>query len=139
MKRYKVSFCGDLGLYPFRELILSFHAQEENGALYIRSERITKKIYFQDGFPIYAQSNSAHDSLLRKMLDKGLLDLETLLKFQERNVDNDKPFEMVLFQEGLLNGEQYQELEKERIHDILVDLMRWDDGSYYYRFDFERP
>jgi len=137
--KMKVSYCGDLGQFAFPELILSLQAQRETGALFVRRERITHKIYLREGTPFFAQSNSAKFSLWRFFAEKQKSSPQEMAKLLEKISESEDCSEQTLLCGDFISPQDFWSLQLERFQAILQDVIYWTEGAYYYQFDETLP
>lgn len=139
MNPEKISFVGDLKNFPLRYLFFSLHAQRETGALLVRRDKVFRKVFFQNGQPVFVQSNKASESTVRRCYEKNIIGLSQLATLDEQTKQNGKKRAELIVENGWIDGHDFNRLENERIHSILEDLARWQYGSYLYVFDQQPP
>ncbi len=139
MNEVNISFFGDLEQFSTRNLFVSLQAQRETGALYLQHERITKKVYFLNGQPVLAQSTAPRDHLPRQLYRENRITLDQLEAVAAQQRQSGKDIESILVELKIVSPEELIAIRKKIIHAILLDVVRWSAGQYYFRFDADYP
>ncbi len=122
---------GRLEDWPFPRLLLEIHQQRFDGALTLSRERIGKRFLFQQGTPVYAESNLASESLGVQLMDAGQLtraDYNKVAAYIERH---DCKEGKALLDLGLLDPRGLFEALKHQVRIRMVECFGWPQGEFY--------
>jgi len=67
---------GSLADHPLPRILVELHKRRFDGILSLRRDRVEKRVLFQGGAPVMAESNAASESLTAQLVDAGLLERE---------------------------------------------------------------
>lgn len=129
---------GELGEVHLVELLGRAYAGKLTGRLDLARGRQKKEIYFFNGMPVFASSQTASENLLEVMIQfKGLgpddaLQLRTLQR--ERHLP---PSDLVRLL-GLVSDAELYALEVETCTQIMLEACGWSDGSFQFRAGEDR-
>lgn len=134
-----ISEQGVLGEQPLPWLILELHRASWSGALLLTRDRVSKRFLFQDGIPVYAESNLGSESLGTQLMDSGLLsrpDYEKITAHVERS---GCPEGAALLELGLLKPRDLFDALKDQVRIRLVECFGWPTGEYHLDGDSQPP
>ncbi len=72
--------CGDLSQTPFAELLLGLARDRFDGAIDFERDDVRKRILWQRGLPVMAESNLSAESLAKALRDRSLIDRDQFQK-----------------------------------------------------------
>lgn len=138
-REYITSFYGRFGELSFSDLLHSLDAQKETGALYLRHDRVLKRLYFQKGRIVYAQTSLVQENLLRRLVAMERLSAplpDELLEASRR-----QPFSLTEWavSSGRLRPEEISEVIDPLMRQRILEIFRWTDGEYVFLFDEPAP
>ncbi len=124
---------GDLALTPFARLVGRLSERKARGALLLQKSVIKKVVFFDDGRPIFVQSNLLSESLGQVMLQERLVaedELEMALSEKRRT---GRPLGDVLVGNGTISEHNLAFALERQMERKLFDLFSWLEGTYRYR------
>ncbi len=116
------------------ELLLKGFSEELTGVLYLKREEILKELYLKHGKIVWAVSNSDVDTIENILVSDNKVDAQTisLLKSESKNtIDLGKS----LVEKGIITFEEFVEYSKGQLNKILLSVLKWGDGVYYFSKD----
>ena len=131
----EVSFIGHLTDIPVGDLLNSLKMQQENGLLYFRKDKITKKLFFSGGLLTLVQSNLSRESLLRHLLAESVIDIEQFNEILKLAIEKNSTPESVLYEEAILTAGVLSEALLTVMRNRIIDLFSWEEGHYAFFFD----
>lgn len=131
----EVSFIGHLTDIPVGDLLNSLKMQQENGLLYFRKDKITKKLFFNGGLLTLVQSNLSRESLLRHLLAESVIDIEQFNEILKLAIEKNCTPELVLYEEAILTAGGLSEALLTVMRNRIIDLFSWEEGHYAFFFD----
>jgi tetratricopeptide (TPR) repeat protein len=130
---------GELQEQPLPWLILELYLSGWSGALLLSRARVGKRFLFQEGIPVYAESNLASESLGIQLMDAGLLDRGDYNRVTA-HIDRSGCKEgAALLELGLLKPRALFEALKEQVRIRLVECFGWPAGEYHLDADSQPP
>ncbi|MGI9590337.1 MAG: DUF4388 domain-containing protein, partial [Myxococcota bacterium] len=122
---------GVLEEQPLPWLILELHRAGWSGALLLSRERTGKRFLFQNGIPVYAESNLASESLGIQLMDAGLLSRGDYGKVTSHIERSGCKEGAALLELGLLNPRDLFDALKDQVRIRLVECFGWPTGEYH--------
>ncbi len=130
---------GSLGDRPPELLLLDGYDHAFTGKLTLDQENFSRRIYFQNGFPVSADSSAISESLGNSLVALKLIDRETQEKASALMVSEGVQFgQMLLKMEALTNDQLFQGIRK-HIYRILVQAICMRKGRYQFESLKELP
>lgn len=121
---------GELSHLAVPRLLLALRRQRYDGALVLERDRTSKRVLFQGGVPVFAESNLPSESLGVQLLDDGVIDREQHARVsalvQERGVKEGA----ALLEMGVLPPRQLFTALKDQVRRRLVSCFAWGDGRF---------
>lgn len=121
---------GELAQLPVPRLLLALRRERYDGALRLTRDRVEKRILFQSGVPVFAESNLPSESLGVQLLDDGRIDRAQHARIsglvQEKGV---KEGAALLELEALSPREIFEGL-KDQVRRRILSCFAWPDGCY---------
>lgn len=124
---------GDLSRLSFGRLVGRLARDEAGGALLVERSAAKKVVFFEQGRPVFVQSNLLAESLGQVLLHERLLteaDLEQALLHNRRS---GRPLGDVVVDRDLMTEHQLAFALERQMEQKLFDLFGWVDGSFRYR------
>lgn len=130
---------GRLEELPFPRLLLELQAARFDGALVLSRDRIGKRVLFQQGSPVFAESNLASESLGVQLMDAGRLSRQdynrVVAHTQARGCKEGK----ALLDLGLLKPRELFDALKDQVRIRIVECFGWPQGEFQLDADSAPP
>jgi tetratricopeptide (TPR) repeat protein len=121
---------GSLRDTPLPKLLLELYRGRFNGSLRLTRERLEKTFLFQEGVPIFAESNLASETLGVQLMDAGRISradhVEVSSYVQEKKCKEG----VALLDMGLLDPKSLFAALKEQVRMRIVDCFAWPRGEF---------
>ncbi len=121
---------GTLKETPLPRLLLDLHRARFDGSVCLRRERLEKHFLFQQGIPIFAESNRASETLGVQLMDSGRITRDDHARvsayLQEHRCKEGK----ALLDLGILDPKTLFVALKEQVRARVVDCFGWPDGEF---------
>lgn len=121
---------GELAQLPVPRLLLALRRERYDGALRLTRDRVEKRILFQRGVPVFAESNLPSESLGVQLLDDGRIDREQHARVsglvQEKGVKEGA----ALLELAALSPREIFEGLKDQVRRRILGCFAWPDGCY---------
>lgn len=131
----KLNYIGHIPDIPFGEILYSLQVQKETGLLYVRRDKIAKRIYFNRGRLIHAESPLVREQSITALIQHQLLDIPAGIDILERSVESGTHPETLLMNEGQPPEEKIAEVLRQLIRERLLEVFAWQDGQFAFFFD----
>jgi len=121
---------GRLAETPFPRLLLRLQRERFGGALLLTRRRVEKRLLFQQGAPVYAESNLASESLGLQLLDAGRLarkDYERLVATVAREQWKEGK---ALLELSLIDPRGLFEALRDQVRLRIVECFGWPEGEF---------
>lgn len=120
------------------ELVWELSQARQTGVLEIRSPEGLACVHFVDGWPVFVESSSLHDSLGRLMLGEGLLTQEQYAQALRRMTDDliageDVRFGEVVVELGFVTADQVVTTLRRQVKEKLVNLCHLVEPEMEFR------
>jgi tetratricopeptide (TPR) repeat protein len=121
---------GRLEETPLPRLLLDLHRARFEGTLSLRRERMEKSFLFQEGVPVFAESNLASETLGVQLMDAGKLTREDHARVS-RHVSQKRCKEgKALLDLGLIEPKVLFLALKDQVRQRIVDCFGWPQGTF---------
>jgi len=121
---------GDLRKQPLPRLLIDLYRARFDGSLTLRRERAEKRFLFQQGVPIFAESNLASETLGVQLLDAGRITRGEHTRVC-RHVESKQCREgAALLELGLIEPKALFIALKEQVRQRLFDCFAWTRGEF---------
>jgi tetratricopeptide (TPR) repeat protein len=130
---------GELSDQPLPWLILELYRSGWSGALLLSRARVGKRFLFQEGIPVYAESNLPSESLGIQLMDAGLLDRGDYNRVTAHIERNGCKEGAALLELGLLKPRDLFDALKEQVRIRLLECFGWPAGEYHLDADSQPP
>ncbi len=107
---------------------LAFH--KTTACLNLRSERLMKVLFFQDGEIVFAVSNQMRETLGRHLLGRGQIDEDAYRRGLEAMRVEGKKMGEFLVQEELLAAGAVYDAVRQNVVDKILDVFTWGQGDF---------
>jgi tetratricopeptide (TPR) repeat protein len=130
---------GHLEELPLPRLLLELHTARFDGALVLSRDRIGKRVLFQQGSPVFAESNLASESLGVQLMDTGRLSRpdydRVVAHIEARGCQEGK----ALLELGLLKPRELFDALKDQVRIRTVECFGWPQGEFQLDADAAPP
>ncbi|MEN8153707.1 MAG: DUF4388 domain-containing protein [Acidobacteriota bacterium] len=116
------------------ELLLKGFSSELSGVLYLKREEILKELYLNKGKLVWAVSNSEVDMIENLLISEKKVDAQTISVLRGE-VKDSLELGKLLVEKGLITFEELIEFSKSQLKKILLSILKWGDGVYYFSKD----
>src|SRR5262245_31034529 len=121
---------GRLEETPLPRLLLDLHRARFEGTLELRRDRMEKTFLFQEGVPVFAESNLASETLGVQLMDAGRLTREDHARVT-RHVSQHRCKEgKALLDLGLIEPKALFLALKDQVRQRIVDCFGWPQGTF---------
>ncbi len=118
-------------------LFLGLRAGKKTGIAVFEQNRAVKKVYFKEGYVLFASSNLDNDRLGECLLRVGAITREQYDISVELLKKTEKKQGAILLELGILSSKDLVASVQLQVASIILSLFSWRDGSY--RFDEGPP
>lgn len=124
---------GDCRETPFLELLSRALRLQTTGILTLREGQRIRRLYFANGFPVFARSNLIQESLLRYLLREGRINNETYRKhFHQIKEERWRPG-VSLVREGIVSLTELNRSHRSLIARIVTRCFGWYGATFEYQ------
>lgn len=113
------------------KLLLTLFEQALTGILYLKNEDALKVLYLNRGKLIWAISNSDGDKLENILLDRKMVEIDTLKKVKREAHVSDS-IGKLLVGKGLITLEELIDTSKAQLRRIIQSVLKWGDGGFQF-------
>jgi tetratricopeptide (TPR) repeat protein len=122
---------GRLEEQPLPWLLLELHLSRWSGALLLSRDRVGKRFLFQEGIPVFAESNLASESLGIQLIDAGKLSRADHNKVTSHIERTGCKEGTALLELGLMKPRELFDALKDQVRIRLVECFGWPAGEYH--------
>jgi len=135
-ERDRIFLGGFISEVPFLFFLYAVYANKVNGVGAIKANGISKNLIFQDGRLIRAATNRKEERIGNIIIQRESLTPTTLDMLVDDASEQGKKIGQYLVEKGLLSLDALQEILSQQMEQILVDIILWQRGYFYF---LERP
>ena len=135
-ERDRIFLGGFISEVPFLFFLYAVYANKVNGVGAIKANGISKNLIFQEGRLIRAATNRKEERIGNIILQRESLTPTTLDMLVDDASEQGKKIGQYLVEKGLLSLDALQEILSQQMEQILVDIILWQRGYFYF---LERP
>lgn len=121
---------GELADHDVAELMARVQASGFTGRIRFTRGEHEKRLYFDEGAPVFATSSYPNDRLGDLLWREGKLTREQMQKTRELSVEPGRRTAQTLVEMGLLKSSEIFPALRRSVEEIFWSLFGWDDGSY---------
>jgi tetratricopeptide (TPR) repeat protein len=121
---------GRLEETPLARLLLDLHRARFEGTLELRRDRMQKTFLFQEGVPVFAESNLASETLGVQLMDAGRLSREDHARVSQHVSQHRCKEGKALLDLGLIEPKALFLALKDQVRQRIVDCFGWPQGSF---------
>jgi hypothetical protein len=134
--RDRIFLGGFISEVPFLFFLYAVYANKVNGVGAIKANGISKNLIFQEGRLIRAATNRKEERIGNIIIQRESLTPTTLDTLVNDAAEQGKKIGQYLVEKGLLSLDALQEILSQQMEQILVDIILWQRGYFYF---LERP
>lgn len=123
---------GAIGFLSAPELLRDLFARKATGQLVVYSGETIKKIFFKNGFVIFATSTLAGDRLGEVLLAKGMVTRDQFEESASQVLATGRKQGTILVQIGALSPKDLFRGLIAQVREIVVSLFLWDTGNWRF-------
>jgi hypothetical protein len=127
---------GFISEVPFLFFLYAVYTNKVNGIGAIKANGVSKNLVFHEGRLVKAATNRREERIGNIILQKERLTPATLDMLVNDAAGQGKKIGQYLVEKGLLSLDALQEILSLQMEQILVDIISWQRGYFYF---FERP
>lgn len=131
-KRPEPARSGSLKDTSVPRLLNAFWQAKHSGELVLHKAPAVKVVAFQEGRPIYAASNLAHERFARFVARRGLLREDDLQAVAELAREEKLRTGVAMVRLGVITEEQRTDLLHQQIREIIWSTFTWTEGDYTF-------
>ncbi len=135
---FVADFQGSLSDKAIAETIREANVDRKTGILHLERQGLNKRIYFDEGSIVFANSDSDSDRLGQFLIRSGKIDENMLSTALQAMKESGRRFGRTVVELGVMNEESMTELVAEQVREIIASLFEWDSGNYGFE-PIERP
>lgn len=136
---YTTSFYGRFRELSFSDLIHSLAVQKETGALYLRHDKVLKRLFLDQGRIVYVQSSLVQENLFRKLVEMGRIAIPLPGDLVAQAKTPGFSLTAWAVRNGFLRPDEVAPLLGELAERRVLEVFRWRDGDYLFIFDEPVP
>lgn len=122
---------GTFDEFPGAVVLSHLHNHKVTGVLTCKG-RCKKGVYIESGIPIYVNSDDPDETYARMMVADGKITEEQLDESAKKAKLAGTTLGRMLVTEGYLNSKELAEYMVNEVHERLIDLFGWTQGTYNY-------
>ncbi len=126
---------GNLSDFSLPDVFQLIQLSRKTGVLRISRAGSEGTIWFREGEVFFATSDWRHDLLGQRLVAEGRITANALaraLAVREAEPPGGRRLGAILVEEGYLTQSTLETFVQEQIQDTIFDLMRWDDGAFFF-------
>lgn len=123
---------GDLSELPLDELMMRLYFRIETGILTLNQDKVKRKIFINNGFPVFATSTALSETLGAFLKAKKVVTEDQLAEASRTMVEQGRFLGEVLIDSGLIASDAFYHLLREQIYAILENCFTWTQGEFEY-------
>ncbi len=132
MVRSPLGLTGKLDAIPVPEILHGIFIESRTGRLQICSGTTEKRVFFQNGLPVYAESSVPEETLGAHLVRRGRLSQEQHDHTVQEMTRSGRHFGEVLLKLELLGPHDlFTEIES-HLTEKVISIFAWHDGSYIF-------
>ena len=123
---------GTLSQLPMPGLIHAAFFANATGRMRVISGTTEKRIYFQNGFPVYAESSLPEETLGAYLMAQNRLTLEQHIQAQREMTMSGRQYGEVLLRLGYLGPHELFQLLEQHLAEKVVSSFAWTEGQFAF-------
>ena len=123
---------GSFRLHWLPDILTGLKKSEKTGVLEVTSDEIQKQAFIKHGDLVFASSNHPDDQLGDILLQDGVIDKKQYDHLINRARNSDKKEGTLLVELGYMKPQDFVQVVKRQVQEIVVSLFRFADGSFSF-------
>jgi hypothetical protein len=125
---------GNIAEFSLPEIMQLLSSQRKTGVLSLEQERETAALDFEEGQITggYHSRRGVQEDLSGYLFKTGLVGEAELARAEEKQARRRVPLEEVLIEDGLMSEEDFAEVIRFKIQEIMDEVFTWVDGHYTF-------
>jgi hypothetical protein len=123
---------GNLRTMQLEELLQWLSLSKKTATLEIKGEKITKKIFFQDGLIVASASNRPEEFLGHFMVSHGLINEATLAKAMELQEMTGTLLGKILVTREAISEADLHRMLQLKTEESIYDIFQWEEGEFRF-------
>ncbi len=116
----------------FPKLLWDLYLEQVNGILTLSRGEFQKRIFFQDGQPVHAESNLLHETLGRYLVTEGCISEAQEREGNSRAFQEQRLLGDVLIEMGAIEAASLFELLRKNFAIKILDCFSWESGEFAF-------
>ena len=129
---------GNLRTMQLEELLQWLSLSKKTGTLAFNTEKVSKKIFFQDGLIVASSSSRPEEHLGHFLVSHGLINEESLAKAIELQETSKMLLGKILVTRGWLTEPDLHRMLRLKSEESIYDIFTWEEGEFQF-LDDELP
>jgi CheY-like chemotaxis protein len=125
---------GTLERVDVATLFFSFFATGRSGKLCLMHGRDVVQVWFQRGYPVYAESNQEATEFGHRLESRGLVAPAELAEARREWQDADRSLGVMLVARGALGARSLYREMTANVDELVLSLFGWREGHYYLEY-----
>lgn len=131
-KQERIPQSGTLSAFPLPKIIHTAFMERKTGNIRIFSNGVEKRIYFQNGYPIYAESSLASETLGAYLVRNGKISETQHERIQKDIGSTGKRYGEVLLNERLVGPHVLFAALEAHLTEKIVSIFSWFEGQFIF-------
>ncbi len=128
---------GTLGEISFPQLLWKIVEVRLTGVLEISRKEVRKKIFFDGGYPVHAESNLLHETFGKFLLTEKLITSDQEQSLLVKSLEAHTPLYELIVEDQLMDAAAVSEALKKNFALKILDCFSWDKGNFTCSEDTE--
>lgn len=129
---------GNLRTMQLEELLQWLSLSKKTGTLAFNTEKVSKKVFFQDGLIVASSSSRPEEHLGHFLVSHGLINEESLAKAIELQETSKMLLGKILITRGWLTEQDLHNMLRLKTEESIYDIFTWEEGEFQF-LDDELP
>ena len=125
---------GSFSQFP-APLVLAYLYQNRHTGILSCSGKAKKTLYLHEGVPLYVNSDDPAETYTELMITEKVIAKDKMADLEARANSSQTPLSKLLLSEKVISGEQLTHFMLTEVHERLIDLVTWQDGTYKFASD----
>jgi tetratricopeptide (TPR) repeat protein len=117
--------------HTLAEIFRDIYQSEKSGALHLSRKDCEKRIYFDRGMILFAESDAPDEDLGPRLVSEGKISSGALAEAR-RNVTEPKDLAQVLVNRGLIGKDTLSHTVTYLIEQVVMSVFKWDGGRAWF-------
>ncbi len=126
---------GKGGTFDQRELLYMFFEgfhQHIVGRLTLRNDKVSREVYFLNGYPVWATSNVKEEKIEAVLVRNELLSEDEAVTVRRLAFQEKTSFGAAAMQSGLVSERRLNIAERDQVRQLVIGCFAWKHGEYEF-------